>query len=66
MAWEPHVDHATGAFSGAPYGATKRVSGAPKWTCGGRGTAGGPCHWGLRWSPPVGREACEECAEIDM
>ena len=29
-----HVDTATGAFGGAPYGATKRVRGAPKWAWG--------------------------------
>eukprot|EP00959_Pyramimonas_sp_CCMP1952_P172741 3609598-Pyramimonas_sp.AAC.1 len=28
---EPHAGTATGAFAGAPLGATKRVSGAPNW-----------------------------------
>eukprot|EP00959_Pyramimonas_sp_CCMP1952_P312152 6533048-Pyramimonas_sp.AAC.1 len=27
----------TGAFGGAPDGATKRVKGEPRWACGGRG-----------------------------
>ena len=30
-----HADAATGAFGGAPYGATERVRGAPKWGGGG-------------------------------
>ena len=30
MGVEPHANFATGAFGGAPYGATKRVRGVPK------------------------------------
>ena len=29
-----HAGAATGAFGGAPYGATKRVMGVPKWVVG--------------------------------
>eukprot|EP00959_Pyramimonas_sp_CCMP1952_P216938 4536915-Pyramimonas_sp.AAC.1 len=28
-----HADAATGAFGGAPHGATNPVSGVPKWAC---------------------------------
>eukprot|EP00959_Pyramimonas_sp_CCMP1952_P269197 5628213-Pyramimonas_sp.AAC.1 len=36
--WEPHVDTPTGAFGGAPYGATKRCPGWGK----------------RMWTPPLG------------
>ena len=37
MGVEPHANAATGAFCGAPCGATKCVRGVPKWlTCGGQ------------------------------
>ena len=31
MGWRRHARSATGAFGGAPYGATKRVRGVPEW-----------------------------------
>ena len=31
MGRSPHANPAIGAFGGAPYGATKRVRGVPKW-----------------------------------
>eukprot|EP00959_Pyramimonas_sp_CCMP1952_P132780 2776046-Pyramimonas_sp.AAC.1 len=34
MEVELHADPAIGTFGGAPYGATKRVRGAPTWACG--------------------------------
>ena len=55
-----HVNPATGAFGGAPYGIIKRVRGVPKSTW----DACEPCHWGLRWSSLWGHEACEGCAEM--
>ena len=56
MGGETHVDLATEAFGGAPYGATKRVRGVPRLTCGERGNACGLGHWGLRWSSLWGYE----------
>ena len=35
MGWRRHAGAATGAFGGAPNGATKRVRGVPKWGGGG-------------------------------
>ena len=55
----PHADPPPGAFGGAPYGATNRVRGVPKW---GSMISGGACehgHWGRRWSSLSGREPCE-------
>ena len=60
------MDCATGAFGGAPYGATNRVRGVPKWACGWRGGACGRGHWGLGWSSLWGHEPCEGCADMGM
>eukprot|EP00959_Pyramimonas_sp_CCMP1952_P188372 3939380-Pyramimonas_sp.AAC.1 len=62
MGWS-HANMATGALGGAPYGATKRVRGVPKWV--GRshvtiatGAMNGASFWG--------RETGEGCAENEL
>ena len=68
MRWaaETHVNPATGAFGGAPCGATKRVRGVPKWACGGPRKFYEPCHWGLIWSSLWGYETRAGRAEMGM
>ena len=59
-----HANCATGAFGGAPHGATNRVRGVPEWvSMRGRGACGHG-HWGLRWSSLWGHEPCEGCATM--
>eukprot|EP00959_Pyramimonas_sp_CCMP1952_P402137 8426696-Pyramimonas_sp.AAC.1 len=54
--WGTHVGGPTGAFGGAPYGATNRSAGwakMPNWVWDARGRS----HWGLRWSSLWGHDA---------
>ena len=61
-----HAACATGAFGGAPYGATDRVRGVPKWWSMGGGDACERTHWSLRWSSLWGHEPCEGCAKMGV
>ena len=57
---------APGAFGGAPYEATNRAKGVPKWGSvrGGNSCEHGP--WGLRWSSLWGRDPREGCAKMGV
>ena len=60
----PHANTATGAFGGAPYGATNRVRGVPKWGSMRGADACEHAHLGLRWSSLWGHDPREGCAEM--
>ena len=59
-----HANAATGAFSGAPYGAAILARGVPKWGSMRGGDACGHGRWGLRWRSLWGHETCEGSVEM--
>eukprot|EP00959_Pyramimonas_sp_CCMP1952_P329380 6895947-Pyramimonas_sp.AAC.1 len=56
-----HADKVSEASSGAPYGASTRVRGAPT---GGESPCGRN-QWGLRRSSLWNGESCDACVELD-
>eukprot|EP00959_Pyramimonas_sp_CCMP1952_P349773 7328751-Pyramimonas_sp.AAC.1 len=57
MGRQRHAGCASGAFGGAPYGATKHVRGLPKW-------GGGAMRAVPLWSSLWGHEVCAGCAKM--